>query len=94
MTRLTDAAEDGRIKEVKEFIQAGDDINGTDEVYQMMILSSTSIKHFFAYIIVKPSIHIQICLYVHLFDMFVCMYVSMHEYKLTYIVDSLCLLTR
>ena len=33
MTRLTDAAEEGKIEEVKELIQSGDDINGEDEVH-------------------------------------------------------------
>ena len=33
MTRLTDAAEKGKIEEVKEFIQSDDDINGEDKVH-------------------------------------------------------------
>ena len=33
MTRLTDAAEKGKIEEVKEFIQSGVDINGKDLVH-------------------------------------------------------------
>ena len=32
MTRLTDAAEKGKIEEVKELIQSGDNINEKDEV--------------------------------------------------------------
>ena len=32
MTRLIEAAKNGKVKEVKEFIQNGDDINENDEV--------------------------------------------------------------
>ena len=39
MTRLGDAALNGKLENVKEFIQAGDNINEQDEVYQIMILS-------------------------------------------------------
>ena len=44
MTRLTVAAEDGKLEKVIEFIQAGDNINEQDEVYQIMILSFISFK--------------------------------------------------
>ena len=33
MTRLTDAAGEGKIEEVKEFIQSGDNINEKDKVH-------------------------------------------------------------
>ena len=33
MTRLTDAAREGKIAEVKDFIQSGDDINEKDKVH-------------------------------------------------------------
>ena len=39
MTRLVDAAYDGKLEKVKELIQAGAEINEKDRVYQMMILS-------------------------------------------------------
>ena len=39
MPRLLDATYNGRLKNVQEFIQDGDDINEQDKVYQMMILS-------------------------------------------------------
>ena len=39
MPRLVDAAYNGKLEKVQEFIQAGDDINEKDKVYQMMILS-------------------------------------------------------
>ena len=44
MPRLLDAAFKGKLENVKEFIQAGDNINRQDGVYQIMILSFISFK--------------------------------------------------